>query len=298
MKRDDALMKVDEGLAELSNALSAGHSVRLTRYLEVMSRFHRYSFGNVMLILCQFPEATHVAGFSKWKKLGRHVTKGESGIGILAPLTYKTTDDDGEEARTIRGFKVVHVFDVTQTEGEDLPDLATVTGDSGDNVQRIEQVIRDQNIELCYEPLPRGALGQSSDGTITVVPELEEAERFAILVHEYAHELLHKGERRQETTKKIRETEAEAVAFVVCRALGLDSHERSSDYIALYRGSTETLSESLDFIQKTSAGILDSLHRVDLADQLDATTERSVKEEVEVTQSHLGACHASEAVHG
>jgi antirestriction protein ArdC len=253
MKKDDALKKVDEGLAELNDALAAGGSERFKQYLEVMSRFHRYSFGNVMLILAQFPDATKVAGFNKWKEMGRYVKKGEAGIGILAPLRYKAKDEDGEEQQLLRGFKIVHVFDVSQTEGKDLPELASVSGNAGDNVARIEKLIRDHDIEVVCESLPMGALGSSSGGKITVIPGLNDVERFAILVHEFSHEILHKGARREETTKKVRETEAEAIAFVVCSALGLDSCERSSDYIALYRGSTETLSESLEFIQKTAA---------------------------------------------
>jgi antirestriction protein ArdC len=191
------------------------------------------------------------------------VKKGEKGIAILAPLVYKKKPEEGEDSsdneRTVRGFKVVHVFDVTQTDGEPVPELDSVHGDPGDNLDRLFEVIAGQGIELVTEELPAGTLGRSEKGRIVLAPELAPAERFAVAVHELAHELLHKGERRQETTKLIRETEAEAVAFVVCQAHGLESTRRSADYIQLYRGSVDALSESLDFIQKTAAWVIEQL---------------------------------------
>lgn len=263
MKREDALKKVQEGLTALNEALAQGRSAELEQYLSVMGRFHKYSFGNVIMILCQNPDATHVAGFHKWLELHRYVKKGEKGIAILAPLVYKQkADDDGDSSdsdRVVRGFKVVHVFDVSQTEGEPLPELDSVQGDPGEKLDRLVAVIAEQGIELVTERLPGGTLGRSEGGRIVLAPELSAPERFAVGVHELAHELLHRGERRQETTKLIRETEAEAVAFVVCQAFGLESKRRSADYIQLYRGSVEALSESLDFIQKTATWIIEQL---------------------------------------
>ena len=130
MKRDDAKQLVSDGLAELNEALSKGQSQTLVRYLSVMSRFHRYSFGNLMLILAQRETATYVAGFRKWQELGRNVRKGEKGIGIFAPCRYKrkVEDDSGDdrEVQDIRGFRVVHVFDISQTEGQELPEFAQI----------------------------------------------------------------------------------------------------------------------------------------------------------------------------
>lgn len=88
MKREDALEQSDKALAELAAELKAGKSEALIKYLDTMSQFHSYSFGNCMLIFCQMPTATIVAGFSRWKKLGRFVKKGEKGIGIMAPLIH------------------------------------------------------------------------------------------------------------------------------------------------------------------------------------------------------------------
>ena len=98
--------------------------------LKVASKFHRYSFNNQLMIMLQRPDATHVAGFNKWKSLGRTVMRGEKGLAIFAPCAYrmKIEDDDGNEKtfQQLRGFRVVHVFDISQTEGKELPDLDAV----------------------------------------------------------------------------------------------------------------------------------------------------------------------------
>ncbi len=212
------------------------------------------------MIACQCPDATHVAGFNAWKKLGRQVKKAAKGIAILAPCVYRQQTDEEEEPKTVvKAFKVVHVFDISQTEGDELPPFAAIQGDPGNLIERLEEAIRQSDIHLVYDFIAGGALGSAASGTITIRPDLSPAERFAVLAHEYGHELLHQGERRHETTKTIRETEAEAVAFVVCQAFGLDSSTRSADYIQLYRGTTDTLAESLDFIQKTAAQVIAQL---------------------------------------
>lgn len=260
MKLDVATKLAEQGIDQLAEALSQGRSDTLEAYLGVLAKFHRYSFQNCMMIACQCPDATHVAGFHAWKKLGRRVVKGAKGIAILAPCVYRRKDDDeaadGEQKIVVKGFKVVHVFDVSQTEGDELPQFATIAGDPGELIGRLELVIGQHDIALTYDYIPSGALGVSEAGSIIIRPDLSPAERFAVLAHEFAHELLHKGERRQDTTKTVRETEAEAVSFVVCQAIGLDSSTRSADYIQLYRGTTETLAESLDYIQKTATHIL------------------------------------------
>ncbi|XZE55331.1 ArdC family protein [Planctomycetaceae bacterium SH139] len=265
MMREDALKLSETALADLATALQADDSEQLTQYLGMLSRFHHYSFGNIMMTYLQFPEATRVAGFGSWKKLGRHVKKGEKGIAILAPLLFKKkaeqceTDFDGKPKLVLRGFKVVHVFDVSQTEGKDLAEFAGINGDPGENLIRVKQLIDDEGISLSYERIQGGALGQSAGGAISVVPDLDAAEEFAVLVHELAHELLHKGDRRSETSKTVRETEAEAVSYVVATAVGLDTSTRSADYIRLYRGDAETLSDSLDHVQRAATRILSAL---------------------------------------
>lgn len=264
MKREEIQELVDRGIRELNEALAAGKSERLQTYLDVMSRFPRYSFNNCVLIAMQFPEARIVQGFRAWKKLGRSVIKGEKGIGIIAPMVGKTDAEDGNtgesETKTVFGFKVVHVFDVSQTEGDELPEFAEVSGDPGVNIKAVERLIRSLGIKLVYESIPSGADGVSKKGTIVVSPDLQPAARLTTLVHELGHELLHQpSDRRKQTTRTIRETEAEAVAHVVCQALGLDTLQHCADYIHLYDGDTAVLVESLDHVQKTAARILEGI---------------------------------------
>lgn len=264
MKREEVKELVERGMRELNEALTAGKSDRLQQYLEVMARFPRYSFNNCMLIAIQFPSATLIQGFHAWRKVGRTVKKGEKGISIIAPMVGKKKDDepqsndDGE--KTVFGFKVVHVFDVSQTEGDELPEFAQVSGDPGENIPAIESLIRSWGIELVYEEIPCGADGLSKKGAIVVDPDLEPAKRLLTLVHEASHERLHAdAERRKQTTKTVRETEAEAVAHIVCRALGLDTLEHCTDYIQLYDGNAEVFAKSMDYIQKTAAEILEGI---------------------------------------
>jgi antirestriction protein ArdC len=260
MKRDEVKQLIEQGVQELNDALAAGKSDTLTRFMEVMAKFPRYSFGNCILIAMQFPDAKFVQGFHGWKKVGRFVRKGEKGIGIIAPMVYRNKEAVDEDDRTLRGFKVVHVYDVSQTEGKELPEFARVSGDPGEHIASLEQVIRSHDIELVYEKIGSGADGLSQKGRVVIQHDLEPAERFATLVHELAHELLHADtERRKSTTKCIRETEAEAVAHVVCRAVGIDSTSHCADYIQLYSGDVNVLTASLDAVQKTAAHILEAM---------------------------------------
>ena len=263
MKREDAKQVADRALTDLQQELQAGRSTLLQRFLDCMSRFHDYSWHNCMLIAFQMPEASLVAGFRRWLELGRHVRKGEKGIGILAPLAYRKKEEadapDIESEHVIRGFKVVHVFDVSQTEGEDLPQLAGTHGEPGQLLAGLEKLVRRSGITLKDEVLPLGTKGLSRKGEIAIAEGLPPAERFAVLAHELAHEWMHDDEHRLQMPKTVRETEAEAVAYVVCRAFGFDCSTRSSDYIQLYRGDATTLAESLERIQKAATRIIQSL---------------------------------------
>ncbi len=263
MKREDAKKITDQALADLKEELQAGRSEALKRFLDFMSRFHNYSWLNCVLIASQMPDASMVAGFRRWLKAGRHVRKGEKGIGILAPLAYrnKPTDDQpsDENQTVIRGFKVVHVFDVSQTEGEELPQIGAIHGDPGQLMSRLEDLIRTSGITITDTTLPMGAEGVSLKGEIQIAERLAPAERWAVLAHELAHEWMHSTEHRRKSPKTVNETEAEAVAYVVCRAFGFDCSTRSSDYIQLYRGNEATLTDSLGRIQQTATKIIQSL---------------------------------------
>lgn len=264
MKTEQAKQLSETALSSLMAALDQGQSAVLKQYLAVMSRFRRYSWANVLLIYTQFPQATHVGGYHFWLRLGRHVRKGEKGIAILAPMVGRKRASEDEQATDgeqpcVFGFKACHVWDVSQTDGAELPEFATVKGDPQDYLTRLIQFVASQNIALEYDATIAPALGVSSGGKITILPDLSPAEHLATLAHECAHELLHRGERRKETTHSIRETEAEAVAFVVCSAIGLDVNSASADYVLLHGGDKAILAESLAVIQQTALLILTAI---------------------------------------
>lgn len=262
MKKEKAVALSEKAIAELAESLAAGQSDQLKQYLSMMGSLHNYSFGNCLLIARQFPAATMVSGFHAWRKRGRAVKKGEKGICILAPLVRKKEEGEQEEAE-IFGFRAVHVFDVSQTEGEELPEMARVQGEPGEWLDKLHAVVRKRGIELGYEESLGGAEGVSKGGTICLRKGLSLAEEFAVLVHEVAHERLHHGEDRKQYSKVVRETEAEAVAFVVAKAAGLENAlEQSTDYIQLYRGDKELLLKSLERVQKTASKLLTELEEV------------------------------------
>jgi hypothetical protein len=252
----------------LIEQLEQGHSEGLTAYLTAMGRFHNYSFGNILEIARQRPDAQRVAGLYAWNQLGRKVKKGERGIRILAPVIGVKRKRDAEAEKDIRtqnqavlvGFRSAYVFDVSQTEGKELPELSErVTGNVGEYRERLVDFILAQGIQLEFKESIAPALGMSYGGKIAILPGQSPAEEFSTLVHEASHELLHKAERRTATTKTVRETEAEAIAFVVSTTIGLDTGRASADYIHLYHGNAALLTESLEVIQKTSAVILSAL---------------------------------------
>src|SRR6267154_3029449 len=150
------------------------------------------------------------------------------------------------------GFRAVYVFDVSQTEGAELPDLKErVKGDVGEYRERLIDFILAQGIELEFKESIAPALGMSFGGKIVILPGQSAAEEFSTLVHEASHELIHKSTRRTATTKRVRETEAEAIAFVVGTTIGLDNGRSAADYINLYNGDAALLTESLEVIQRT-----------------------------------------------
>lgn len=258
MKTEQARKLTEEILKALGEDLAAGRSESLTRYLTVMAQFHRYSFGNLLLILGQRPGATHVAGFHAWLRLGRHVRRGEKGIAILAPMLVKlkesATDDPAEVQRVMR-FKVVYVFDVEQTDGDALPEFARPTGDPRDYLPRLLDIATSRGLTVERGCDLGGAEGLTDGSTIRLRAGLPTADEFTTLAHEIAHTILHFGDDRPKS-RTVRELEAEAVAFVVAQAVGLEAREAARDYIQLYNGDAAALSASLDRIQRAAAEIL------------------------------------------
>ncbi|MFI5034995.1 MAG: pentapeptide repeat-containing protein [Acidimicrobiales bacterium] len=252
------------GIAELTT------SERWTQYLDVQSKFYRYSPSNVMLILLQNPYATRVAGYHAWQELGRQVVAKESALRILAPMTYKKDDgSEGDNAREIRGFKLVPVFDISQTEGPDLPDIVSkLAGHAPDGVfAKLTEFA--QGIGFRVERpqlLASGANGDTShsEGRIRVVSSNSEAQRAKTLAHEIGHALLHDPgvEATKELARGLKELEAESTAYVICAALGMDTSDYSFGYVAGWAGDAaeaiQGIKASTWRIQKAAKAVLET----------------------------------------
>jgi uncharacterized protein DUF955 len=207
----------------------------------------------------QCPTATRVAGFQTWRTMGRFVRKGEKGIAILAPIVgRRNTDAADDDSKTVLGFRAAYVFDIASTDGEPLPEAAEASGDPGTKTAALRAAILERGIAIVAADDLGGALGTSTSERIQVLNGLSPAETFIVLAHEYAHCLLHRADDRP-ASRDTRELEAEAVAFVVGEAVGLDAGESSRDYLHLYNGDRQALAQSLDRIQRAASVILSAL---------------------------------------
>jgi antirestriction protein ArdC len=262
MKSEQIKEITDRAAEQLVAALEAGHSETLTAYLKAIGRFHRYSLHNVLLIASQKPNASYVAGFRTWNELGRFVKKGEKGIMILAPIVRRRQENEEEHegiSRFIAGFRAAYVFDISQTDGKELPQIGLVEGDPREYGDKLRRFATEQNISIQYSAEIAPARGISCGGRIMILPGQQAAEEFSTLTHELAHELLHRGDCRATTSKRVRETEAEATAFVVCQAIGLETGSAASDYIQLWNGDVQVLTESLGYIRQAASEMLKAL---------------------------------------
>jgi hypothetical protein len=262
------MSSLDELLATLGEQLSApGHS--LLPVLGVMSRFGHYSLSNQLLIYIQRPTATRVLGFHGWRKAGFIVRKGEKGIAIYAPIrspgrrrpadaatTERTNDTaDATEATPIR-FRVAYVFDISQVDrlaeanaAVTIPLTDAVPPTPLACLELLKTFLAAEGLALHYAPLAPGHYGSTDGKTIVCAQGLAPHIEFATLVHETTHALLHfTGERPDLTT---RETEAEAVTYLLSEQLGLPDTGLSIDYIRSYRGTNDTLQGSLERIRTT-----------------------------------------------
>lgn len=294
--------KNKERLKEITDSIEQGikdlfESEKYRQYLRTMSRFHRYSVNNTLLIAMQRPDATRVAGFSKWRdQFGRHVRKGEKGIQIIAPTPYKkkidavkldpdtkapVLDQNGnaimEEIEIkIPMFRVVSVFDVSQTEGRPLPEIVSdLTG----NVQQydtfMEALHRASPVPVSIEPIAPATDGYFSlmEQAITIRAGMSEVQTVCATVHEIAHAKLHnygianaEAEQPQEAPKKdqrIKEVEAESIAYAVCQYYGIETAENSFGYIAGWSKGKELseLRASLETINQTASELIDDIDR-------------------------------------
>lgn len=258
----ELIVQLTEGIANLTSSEDWQH------YLDFQSRFHRYSFNNVLLIAAQCHEATRVAGFNAWRKMNRFVRKGEKAIWILAPMVYKNAEaEDGESDRVIRGFKFVAVFDVAQTDGEELPSICSrIEGDDPPgHYAQLVTVASSMGFSVEDHEFGGSTNGDCthSEHRIRVEAHNAPAQRVKTLVHEIAHALLHESY----DSRALAELEAESVAYVVCQALGIDSSDYSFGYVATWAGggdeATAGIKASCDRIQKSAAIILGTFEPVE-----------------------------------
>src|SRR5882762_7298537 len=166
MNSENIKKVTNQAIEQLITALNEGRSETLTQYLEAIGRFHRYSLRNVMLIASQKPTATHVTGFHTWHKLGRFVKKGEKGIMILAPLVRRKTENEqqneADESSTAVSFRAAYVFDISQTDGQELPTIGSVNGEPREYRERLAKFVTEQGIALEYSEDIAPALGTSA----------------------------------------------------------------------------------------------------------------------------------------
>lgn len=286
-----------ERLKAVTDQLEAGvsdvfQSERYEEYLRTMSKFHHYSFGNVLLIAMQFPGASHVAGLHDWrKKFGRRVKKGEKGIKILAPCSFAATleiekldpvtrlpvlDQNGTPAvervpYDAKRFCVVTVFDISQTEGEALPNIVSELDGSVGRYEEISAALEKLSpYPFQFEDLPGEAKGCCiyNEQRIIIRPGMSEAQTLKTKIHEVAHAKLHAepigdgffGDTPMEVRRE-REVEAESVAYVVCQHFGVDTSDYSFGYIAGWSHGKELaeLKSSLDLIRNTAAELIDGI---------------------------------------
>ena len=306
-KSADAAAKREEELQQTLQRLEEGveeifTSGKYMEYLTVMSRFHNYSFNNCMLIAWQRPDATLVAGYRAWQdKFGRHVKKGERGIRILSPIVVKgklpedeqhdTGDPDAEkaEAKRLVGFRLATVFDVSQTEGRDLPSMGVdeLQGDVGEFETVMDAIGKISKYPISFEEISGGAKGffSHADPKRIVIQEgMPQAQTLKTAVHELAHSVMHDFEPEDKSRplpdRTTREVQAESVAFVVSNWLGLDTSDYSFGYIASWSSGKEIseLRASLDDVRLASHGIIDGIEEQILGTRKPGERERGEME--------------------
>ena len=289
--------KPAEKLKEITDRLEQGitelfDSERYKEYLRVMSKFHNYSFNNTLLIAMQKPDASLVAGFSAWKNnFERNVMKGQKGIKIIAPSPYKIKQEmqkidphtqkpiigkDGkpvteEKEVTIPAYKVVSVFDVSQTEGKELPDIAVdeLTGDVDRYKDFFAALEKTSPVPIGFEKIEGGAHGyyHLEDKRIAIDEGMSELQTLKTAIHEIAHAKLHDidlnapKDEQPRVDRRTREVEAESVAYTVCQHYGLDTSDYSFGYVAGWSSGRELseLKSSLETVRSAAAEIINSI---------------------------------------
>ena len=241
-------------------------SEQWARMLTAAARFHSYSPANVLLILRQRPDATRVAGYRTWRELGRQVRRGEHGIAILAPCTYLRPaadehEPDDEPRRVLRGFKIAHIFDIAQTDGEPVPDVRPALLD-GDAPAGLWDTLAAQVAAAGFQ-LRRGdchgANGRTNytTRTVTVRDDVSDAQAVRTLAHELAHVQLHDGTAHALGCRGLVEVEAESVAYIVATAAGMTPDPYSLPYVAQWSaGNVKAVKATAERVIGCAHGIL------------------------------------------
>ncbi len=249
---------IETSLTHLEAELALGHTRGFLQALEFYSRLHKYSFGNVLLIHHQRPDAIMVAGYRKWESLGFHVRRGERAIYIKAPTFKKMVDPEtGETEQRLTGFYPCPVFCISQTveyPEKQPPSWRHDLGGTRDWAYEyclLKITIGTTGVLMGEEPLPQGVHGMAWQDRICINPTLSDSEKFLTALHEWAHVLGHFGDDRKDTTKQQWEVEAEATAYVVSRLCGIE-HPFSRDYLIRYGCDPEYLRGALERVQALS----------------------------------------------
>ena len=257
-----ALDRLGEGVREVYQ------SERWESWLRSLSKFHDYSLGNTILIAMQMPTATHVASFRSWKRdFNRYVKRGERGIEILVPMLVKDRDEDADEdRRRLVGFRVGHVFDVSQTDGEPLPTLVDEVAGGVERYAAVMDAVRAVSaypVELVAD-LPEGTKGLFRRGELIAIREgMGEGQTVKTALHELVHSRLHDGDPMAEgmPDRAMREVQAESVAYAVSAALGLDTSGYSFGYVASWAvGKTdEEMRQCLQVVRDAAKAMVEDL---------------------------------------
>lgn len=265
-------------IKEITEKLEKGvkglfESERYTEYLSFMTKFHNYSASNCLLIWIQNPTASLVAGYKSWQSKGRQVRKGEKGIQILAPSFHKImkeiVNEAGEKEEKEIEYKTFHtisVFDVSQTDGEELPSIISELSGEVEGFQKLLEKLQSISpVPVGFEEIASGAKGYFNyvDKRIAIQSGMSEQQTMKTLIHEIAHSILHNKETGEEkdADRKTKEVQAESVAYCVCDYLGLDTSDYSFGYIAGWSSGKEAkeLIESTEVIRKTAVEIIEGL---------------------------------------
>ncbi len=254
----------EKALSHVARELEAGRSDALTNYLTAMSRFRRYSWRNVLMIAAQRPNATQVAGIHTWNDFGRTIKKGEKGVLIFTPAEMKSEPARGQsppkdDPFPRAGFRAAYVFDVSQTEGKPLPESTPAKVDVWKYGAQLRALVAKRGIDLQIDRSIEPARGISSGGKIRLMPGLSQVEWVSVLTHELAHEMLHHRPETAALSRDTIEAQAEGVAYVVARGLGIETNTASGEYLREYCSDQRAVTQTLAVIQKTSAEILDEL---------------------------------------